>query len=106
MAQFRGYQGRACSGHAKKGGVSFIQKAAARVDLVNDQVELMDGSLISYDCLIIATGPRLAFDEVEGLWPADSLTGSRPFEGFPHGSRLMPGDCAILSLESARNPNQ
>lgn len=53
----------------QKKGISFIQKAAARMDPVNDQVELMDGSLISYDCLIIATGPRLAFDEVEGLGP-------------------------------------
>lgn len=59
----------------KKKGISFIQKAASRVDPVNDQVELMDGSLISYDYLIIATGPRLAFDEVEGLGP-DGFTSS------------------------------
>jgi sulfide:quinone oxidoreductase len=32
-------------------------------------VELDDGTLLSYDFLVIATGPRPAFDEIEGLGP-------------------------------------
>lgn len=53
---------------AKK-GIEFIQKAAVKVDPTNNQVHLADGSAVAYDYLIIATGPRLAFDEVEGLGP-------------------------------------
>jgi len=34
-----------------------------------NQVELGDGTSLDYDYLIIATGPKLAFDEVEGLGP-------------------------------------
>ena len=32
-------------------------------------LELDDGSTINYDYLIIATGPELAFDEIEGFGP-------------------------------------
>ena len=32
-------------------------------------LELADGSTVNYDYLIIATGPELAFDEIEGLGP-------------------------------------
>lgn len=53
----------------KKKGIEFIQKAASKVDPVNNQVQLEDGSAVPYDFLVIATGPRLAFDEVPGLGP-------------------------------------
>ena len=53
----------------KKKGIEFIQKAAAKVDPVNNQVQLADNSTVAYDFLIIATGPRLAFDEIPGLGP-------------------------------------
>lgn len=53
----------------KKKGIEFIQKAATKVDPVNNQVLLDDGSAVAYDFLVIATGPRLAFDEVPGLGP-------------------------------------
>ncbi len=59
----------------KKKGIEFIQKAAAKVDPVNNQVLLDDGSAVAYDFLVIATGPRLAFDEVPGLGP-DGYTSS------------------------------
>ncbi|MGZ8947597.1 MAG: NAD(P)/FAD-dependent oxidoreductase [Methylococcaceae bacterium] len=59
----------------KKKGIEFIQKAAAKVDPVNNQVQLDDGSAVAYDFLIIATGPRLAFDEIPGLGP-DGYTSS------------------------------
>lgn len=49
--------------------VGFIPTAAKRVHPEKNQVELIDGRLIDYDFLIIATGPKLAFDEVEGLGP-------------------------------------
>lgn len=53
----------------KKKGIEFIQKSASKVDPVNNQVQLADGSAVPYDFLVIATGPRLAFDEVPGLGP-------------------------------------
>ena len=59
----------------KKKGIEFIQKAAAKVDPLNNQVQLVDGSAVAYDFLIIATGPRLAFDEIPGLGP-DGYTSS------------------------------
>ncbi len=39
-----------------------------------NQLSLVDGSTLDYDFLIIATGPKLAFDEIEGLGP----------DGFTH----------------------
>ena len=59
----------------KKKGIEFIQKAATKVDPENNQIQMDDGSAVDYDYLIIATGPRLAFDEVPGLGP-DGYTSS------------------------------
>lgn len=50
-------------------GITFIQKAASSIDPDNNQVILADESAVAYDFLIIATGPRLAFDEIPGLGP-------------------------------------
>jgi sulfide:quinone oxidoreductase len=52
-----------------KKGINFIPVGAKRVHPENNQVELDNGQIIDYDFLIIATGPKLAFDEVEGLGP-------------------------------------
>ena len=59
----------------KKKGIEFIQKAAVKIEPNNNQVLLDDGSAVAYDFLIIATGPRLAFDEIPGLGP-DGFTSS------------------------------
>ena len=53
----------------KKKGISFVQKKAARVVPQENRVEMTDGSSVEYDYLVIATGPKLAFDEVPGLGP-------------------------------------
>jgi len=50
-------------------GIDFNSSGAARVHPDKNQVELGDGSTLDYDYLVIATGPKLAFDEVEGLGP-------------------------------------
>ncbi|MGY6277319.1 NAD(P)/FAD-dependent oxidoreductase [Methylomonas sp. MgM2] len=60
----------------KKKGITFIQQAATKVDPPNNKVDLEDGSSVEYDYLIIATGPRLAFDEVQGLGPHGGYTSS------------------------------
>ena len=50
--------------------IRFISKGARRVHPAEDRVELNDGQSLSYDYLIIATGPQLGFDEISGLGPA------------------------------------
>lgn len=49
--------------------VTYITQGARRVDPDARRVELNDGSSVNYDYLVIATGPELAFDEIEGLGP-------------------------------------
>ncbi len=53
---------------AKK-NIDFIGVGAKRVHPDKNQVELDNGQIVNYDFLVIATGPRLAFEEVEGLGP-------------------------------------
>jgi sulfide:quinone oxidoreductase len=50
-------------------GIEFSAAGAARVHPEENRVELGDGSSLAYDYLVIATGPELAFDEIEGLGP-------------------------------------
>ena len=50
-------------------GVAFNASGAARVHPAENRVELGDGSSLTYDYLVVATGPDLAFDEIEGLGP-------------------------------------
>ena len=59
----------------KKHGIDFISKAASRLQPENNQILLADGESINYDYLVIATGPKLAFDEISGLGP-DGYTSS------------------------------
>lgn len=51
-------------------GIAFDGAGAKRVHPERNEVELGDGRLLAYDFLVIATGPKLAFDEVEGLGPS------------------------------------
>ena len=60
---------------AKK-GIDFIGTAAKRVHPDKNQIELADGKTVDYDYLIIATGPKLAFEEVPGSGPVDGHTHS------------------------------
>jgi len=60
---------------AKK-GIAFKTVAAEKVHPAENRVELVDGSSVSYDYLVIATGPELAFDEIPGLGPHGGFTQS------------------------------
>ncbi len=51
-------------------GIAFVAQAATQIDAANNQVVLADGRQLRYDYLVIATGPKLAFDEVPGAGPA------------------------------------
>ena len=50
-------------------GIAFSAAGAARVHPAENRVELGDGSSLAYDYLVVATGPELAFDEIEGFGP-------------------------------------
>jgi sulfide:quinone oxidoreductase len=54
----------------KRKGIGFTSVGAKRVHPTENRVELNDGTSLSYDYLVIATGPDLAFDEVPGLGPS------------------------------------
>jgi sulfide:quinone oxidoreductase len=49
--------------------ITFSSVGAKRVVPDENKIYLGDGSTLDYDYLVIATGPNLAFDEVEGLGP-------------------------------------
>lgn len=50
-------------------GVRYLTQGAKRLHPAERRIEMMDGSDVAYDYLVIATGPELAFDEIEGLGP-------------------------------------
>ncbi len=49
--------------------IDFISSGARRVHPEANRIELNDGRVVDYDYLVIATGPKLAFEEVEGMGP-------------------------------------
>jgi sulfide:quinone oxidoreductase len=49
--------------------IGFTAVGAKRVHPVEKRIELNDGTFIDYDYMVIATGPDLAFDEIDGLGP-------------------------------------
>jgi sulfide:quinone oxidoreductase len=55
--------------YLERKNIDFIAVGAKRVHPSENRVELVDGRSVPYDFLIIATGPKLAFDEIEGLGP-------------------------------------
>lgn len=55
--------------YLEKKGIELIATGAKRVHPQESRIELADGSSLRYDYLVIATGPKLAFDEIEGLGP-------------------------------------
>lgn len=55
--------------YLEKKGIKFVAEAAARIDPVANEVHTIAGTKVPYDYLVIATGPKLAFDDVEGLGP-------------------------------------
>ncbi|MBI2414015.1 MAG: FAD-dependent oxidoreductase [Deltaproteobacteria bacterium] len=53
----------------EKKGIKFIAEAAAGIDPVKKEITTASGAVVPYEYLLIATGPKLAFDEIPGLGP-------------------------------------
>jgi sulfide:quinone oxidoreductase len=59
--------------------IAFVGKAVTQIDAPGNKLVFSDGETLDYDYLVIATGPKLAFDEIPGAGPANSGGG-----GFSH----------------------
>jgi sulfide:quinone oxidoreductase len=102
-----------------RNGVRFHEAEVAWVELDRDEVVLLDGSVLRYDVLVIASGSRLQPDETEGLtgpgwnervftfYDPDGAEGLRRALARFHGGRLvvnvvdMPIKCPVAPLEFA-----
>jgi len=62
--------------HLQRKDIGFDPTGAERVLPAENRLLLRDGRSLAYDYLVIATGPRLAFDEVPGLGPEAGFTQS------------------------------
>ena len=62
--------------HVEKKGIRFIAQMVDRIDPEHNRLHLADGQTVDYDYLVITTGPRLAFEEIEGLGPIQGYTQS------------------------------
>ena len=60
--------------YLERKGINFISTGVKRVHPEKNQLELGDGQWVDYDYLVIATGPKLAFEEIEGLGPHNGFT--------------------------------
>ncbi len=56
--------------------IDFIAQRVDRIDAAGNALQLADGSTLGYDYLVIATGPKLAFEEVPGAGPHGGFTQS------------------------------
>nr|CRH06849.1 sulfide-quinone reductase [Candidatus Magnetococcus massalia] len=57
------------AGYLAKKGIDFYPTPCEEIKPDANQLVLANGEVLDYDYLVIATGPSLAFDEVEGLGP-------------------------------------
>lgn len=88
-------------------GIALLSCGAKRVHPDRNEIELEDGNAIPYDYLVIASGPELAFDEIEGLGP-DGFTQSvchidhaeRAFDAFETLCRT-PGPVIVGAVQGA-----
>ena len=55
--------------YLERKGIDFIAQPVDKIDAGNSRLAFKDGKEVSYDYLVITTGPKLAFDEVPGAGP-------------------------------------
>ena len=62
--------------YLERRGIKFVAKRCESIDADNNTLSFGKGDTLKYDYLVIATGPRLAFEEVEGAGPNAGTTHS------------------------------
>lgn len=60
----------------KKKKINFIAQMVTKIEPDKNRLTLENGESVDYDYLIVATGPKLAFHEIEGTGPIDGHTHS------------------------------
>ncbi len=55
--------------YLEKKGIDFVAKRVDRIDAEASSLTFSDGESLAYDYLVITTGPKLSFAEVEGSGP-------------------------------------
>jgi len=58
-----------CSPYLNKKGINFLSCGVDEILAKESKVRLGNGEFLAYDYLIVASGPRLAFELVEGMGP-------------------------------------
>ena len=81
----------------KKRGIDFTNVGCARVHPAENRIDLGDGTSQSYDYLVIATGPDLAFDEIKGLGPDGHTVSVCRTDHAAHAADLFDAFCESLS---------
>lgn len=79
--------------YLEKKGIEFIAQPVAKIDADANTLLLGNGETVAYDYLIITTGPKLAFDEVEGAGPAGH---SHSICTVDHAEKTWAGYQALL----------
>jgi sulfide:quinone oxidoreductase len=93
--------------YLKKRGINFIAATVNEISPDENKVTLADGRTIDYDYLVIATGPKLAFDEVEGLGPEQNTqsvcTVGHAEEAFDDWQKFVdkPGPIVVGAVQGA-----
>jgi len=88
-------------------GINFIAQPVARIDAENSKLELTNDETVEYDFLLIATGPKLAFEEVEGLGPQGHTTSICTIDHAENSNRQYeqfttnPGPVVIGAVQGA-----
>ena len=87
--------------------IRLLSQGAQRVHPAENRIEMTDGTSVAYDYLVIATGPDLAFDEIEGFGPeahtqsichvAHAEQAARAFETFCEN----PGPIVVGAVQGA-----
>ena len=62
--------------YLEKKGIGLIAMAAEKIDADASRIHLANGETVDYDYLVITTGPRLAFELIEGAGPNGGNTHS------------------------------
>ena len=91
----------------EKKGIGFSAAGARRLHPERNSLELGDGTALGYDYLVITTGPKPAFDEIEGLGPAGhthSLCEAEHLQGCSRGWSAFlaePGPLVVGAVQGA-----
>lgn len=56
--------------------INFVAQRCDNIDAEGNKITLENGDVVEYDYLVVATGPKLSFDEVEGAGPHGGHTHS------------------------------